>query len=174
MKEIWKDIPGYEDYYQISNNGNVRSVNRTFVRKDGKVKTFKGRLLKQGTNPGGYKYVNLSVGSRPYCAMVHKLVAQSFLDNPDRLPCINHKDENKINNRAENLEWCTFAYNNTYNNKQLCQATKVCQYSKEGRLIAEFESIAEAERTVIGRRSNIGACCSGRTKTCGGYVWKYA
>ena len=134
------------------------------------TRTSNGRILERNVGTTGYYRVNLSKDSNVLQVRVHRLVAEAFVPNPQNLPCINHKDENKINNRAGNLEWCTFAYNNTYNNKQLCQATKVFQYSKEGHLIAEFESIAEAERTVIGRRSNIGACCSGRTKTCGGYV----
>jgi hypothetical protein len=174
MKETWKDIECYEGFYQVSNYGRVRSLTRTFARSDGKVKTFQERVLKQGTNPNGYRYVNLSMGSKTYSARVHKLVAQAFLINPKSLPCINHKDEDKQNNAVGNLEWCTYQYNNTYNNKQRCRMTKILQLSKSGELIKAYESVAKAEIEVFGKRSNVSACCSGRINSCGGYVWKYA
>jgi len=174
MKEIWKDIAGYEGFYQVSNYGRVRSLRRTFTRSDGKIKTFQEKTLKQGTNPNGYKYVNLSIKSKAYSARVHRLVAEAFINNPENLPCINHKDENKANNSVENLEWCTYRYNNTYNNKQRCRMTKILQFSKSGELIKTYESVTKAEVEVFGKRSNISACCSGRIKSCGGYVWKYA
>lgn len=174
LSEVWKDIRGYEGFYQVSNYGRVRSITRTFKRKDGLVKTFQERVLKQGTNPNGYKYVNLSKGSGVYCARVHRLVAQAFLNNERNLPCINHKDEDKENNHVNNLEWCSYRYNNTYNNKHLSRATKVLQYSQDGEFIKAYISVSEAEKTVIGKRSNISACCSGKIKSCGGYVWKYA
>lgn len=174
MKEIWKDIDDYEGFYQVSNCGRVRSLTRTFTRSDGKVKTFKEKVLKQGTNPNGYKYVNLSIKSKAYSARVHRLVAEAFINNPENLPCINHKDENKANNSVENLEWCTFQYNLTYNGKQMKRAFKVLQFSKNGEFVKSYKSITEAETEVLGSRSNVGACCSGKIKSCGGYVWKYA
>lgn len=172
--EIWKDIPGYEGYYQISNFGRVKSLTRRFTRSDGKEVTFKERLLKPGINQTGYKYVNLSKGGRAYCARVHRLVAQSFVPNPKRFPCINHKDENKLNNNSDNLEWCSFQYNLTYNNKQMCRATPVLQFTKNGEFVKAHVSQAEAERSMGCGRLNISACCSGRIKSCAGYVWKYA
>lgn len=174
MKEIWKDINGYEGFYQISNKGNVRSLTRVFARSDGKVKTFQGRMLKQGTNQSGYRYVNLSRNSKPYSARVHRLVAQAFITNVHLLPCINHKDEDKQNNAVENLEWCTFQYNNTYNDKHRCRRTRINQFSKNGKWIKTFESIRKAEDEVLGKRGNVSACCGGRLKSCGGYIWKYA
>lgn len=106
MDEIWKDIPGYEGKYEVSNLGNVRSLNYNHT---GEIK-----LLKQGTNKKGYKLVNLCKNGKQKCYLIHRLVAMTFIPNPNNLPIINHKDENKVNNNVKNLEWCTIAYNNNY------------------------------------------------------------
>lgn len=105
MNEIWKDIPGHEGKYQVSNLGRVRSLN---YNRTGKIK-----LLKQG-NVNGYKVVILYKDGKKKTYLVHRLVAIAFLLNPNNLPIINHKDENPSNNNVNNLEWCTIAYNNTY------------------------------------------------------------
>ena len=105
MKEIWKDIPEYEGLYQVSNLGNVRSLN---YNRTGEIK-----LLKQG-NVNGYKVVILYKDGKKKNYLVHRLVAIAFLPNPNNLPIINHKDENPSNNNVNNLEWCTQAYNTNY------------------------------------------------------------
>lgn len=174
MEEIWKDINGYEGLYQVSNRGNVRSMTVDISCGCKRKHRRFGKVLKQGTNPNGYKYVNLSKGSKAYSARVHRLVAEAFLDNKDNLPCINHKDENKANNAVENLEWCTFQYNLTYHDKQLCRASKVSQYTLNGEYVNTYASQAEAEKALGLKRSNISACCRGKIKSCAGYVWKYA
>ena len=103
--EIWKDIEGYEGLYQVSNYGNVRSLN---YAKAGKVKE-----LKQG-NWRGYKNVDLWKNGKGKSFKVHRLVAQAFIENPNEYLCVNHKDENKQNNHVSNLEWCTHKYNSNY------------------------------------------------------------
>ena len=105
MNEIWKDIPGYEGKYEVSNLGNVRSLN---YNRSGEPK-----LLKQG-NVNGYKVVILYKDGKKKTCNVHRLVAMTFIPNPDNLPIVNHKDEDKSNNNVNNLEWCTYKYNNTY------------------------------------------------------------
>ena len=106
MKEIWKDISGYEGLYQVSNLGDVRSLN---YRRNGELK-----LLKQATNKQGYKQISLYKNGKIKTYKVHRLVAIAFIPNPNNLPVVNHKDENPSNNNVNNLEWCTVAYNNTY------------------------------------------------------------
>lgn len=106
MIEIWKDIPGYEGKYQVSNTGEVESLN---YNGTGKTKS-----LKQSTDKKGYKHVRLFKNGKGKTYKVHRLVAMLFIPNPNNLPIINHKDENKTNNNVNNLEWCTYEYNNTY------------------------------------------------------------
>ncbi len=114
MEEIWKDIKDYEGYYQVSNLGRVKSVPRTIQRKKNKY-TVKERILKSRPDKDGYEYVVLCINCKMKTKSIHRLVAEVFIPNPSNLPCINHKDENPSNNNVENLEWCTYSYNNTYN-----------------------------------------------------------
>lgn len=106
MKEIWKDIKGYEGLYQISNFGNVKSVKKKIIRKPSSI-------------PKGYLRIGLFKGGKTKFFYPHRLVAEAFIPNPNNLPCINHKDNNTKNNRMENLEWCTYKYNNSYKNHHL-------------------------------------------------------
>lgn len=105
MQEIWKDIEGYEGEYQVSNFGNVRSLN--FMRRG-----VTRELAKK--HSGGYSYVILYKKTKIKRKRIHRLVAETFIPNPDNLPEVNHKDENKENNRIDNLEWCTHQYNFRY------------------------------------------------------------
>lgn len=117
MEEIWKDIEGYEGLYQVSNFGNVKGVKRVIKRANNSNFSVKEHLLKIRYNHKGYKMVWLSKqGKQKFCS-IHRLVAKAFIPNPNNLPQVNHKDEDKTNNHADNLEWCTNAYNINYNNK---------------------------------------------------------
>lgn len=106
-KEIWKDIPGYEGLYKVSNLGNVKSLKRNGI---------KGIILKGEKDEFDYKRVTLCKKNKTKKYKVHRLVAQAFIPNPNNLPQINHKDENSKNNNVENLEWCTAKYNSNYGN----------------------------------------------------------
>lgn len=106
-KEIWRDVVGYEGLYKVSNFGRIKSLPR-----NGTVKYE--RLLRQKVSNKGYCTVALSKHNKTKYKMVHRLVAEAFLDNPKGLPLINHKDENKLNNYVGNLEWCDAQYNMTY------------------------------------------------------------
>lgn len=116
MIEEWKDIVGYENLYQVSNLGNVRSLDRTIIRSHGEKLTVHGKILKPMISRG-YCYVRLNNCGNWKDKQIHRLVAQAFIPNPDNLPEINHKDEIKINNYVENLEWCTREYNVNYGNR---------------------------------------------------------
>ena len=106
-KEIWKDVVGYEGLYKVSNFGRVKSLPR-----NGTVKYEK--LLRQKVSKKGYCTVALSKHGKIKYKMVHRLVAEAFLDNPKDLPQVNHKNENKLKNYVDNLEWCDAHYNMTY------------------------------------------------------------
>lgn len=106
MEEIWKDIKGYEGLYQVSNLGRVRSLRDNHKNK--RIKTLKP------CNRGNYLGVCLMKENRRKCHLIHRLVAIHFIENKSNLPCVNHKDENKINNHVSNLEWCNQKYNANY------------------------------------------------------------
>lgn len=183
MKEIWKDIAGYEGLYQVSNLGNVRGLDRDVECVDS-IRHYKGRMMKQYKKSNGYLQVCLRRQS-PNNVLVHRIVADAFVPNPCHLPCVNHKDENKENNRADNLEWCTVEFNNHYGegNKNRCENSKrgsinrlaktVLQFSLDGKFIAEYYSAMEAGRKNDVGQGGISECCNGKQKTAYGYIWKY-
>ena len=172
--EIWKDIKGYEGLYQISNYGNVKSLER-IVKRGRNYKPVCERILKTGTNKN-YTYAILSKFGKCKTAWVHRLVAEAFIPNPDNLPCINHKDENPKNNNADNLEWCTYSYNNSYNDARVKAAISrrkvIRQYTKDGTFIREWSHAREAAETLGLNKRAIYECCMGRCKTSGGFIWK--
>ena len=108
MQEIWKDIPNYENLYQISNLGRVRSLHNRYKGK---------QYLKACPNSKGYLLVSLCKNHTQRAFNIHRLVAEAFIPNPNNLPCINHIDENKLNNAVSNLEWCSYQYNNVYGHR---------------------------------------------------------
>lgn len=115
MKEIWKDIKGYEGLYQVSNLGRVKSLKRILKHKTtyGGIYTVKGKILKPKEDKGYYRY-SLSNNGKNKLFFAHRLVAEAFIPNPQHYLIVNHKDENPHNNKADNLEWCTIKYNVTY------------------------------------------------------------
>lgn len=128
VREEWKDIVGYENLYQVSNLGNVKSLDKVIMRKHGERLTVRGRVLKPMITKG-YCYVRLTDCGNWKNERIHRLVAQAFIPNPNNLPEVNHKDENKLNNRADNLEWCTHNYNLNYG-----QRAKKFSASMKGKL----------------------------------------
>ena len=175
MSEIWKDVVGYEGYYQVSNLGNVKSIERTIVCKDGTRKKLKERILKQVSNWRGYLVVELSTKDKGKIYSIHRLVAQAFIPNPENKPQVNHKDENKNNNCVENLEWCDNWVNSHYGtrNERIAnyRKKKINQYDLEGNFIKEWASIKEVKEQLGYSCSAISACVIGRQKTAYGYVW---
>ena len=164
MIEVFRDIPGYEGLYQVSNLGNVKSLGNG----DNKNNVGKERMLKLQKDKDGYLTVFLSIHNYKRLHKVHRLVALAFLPNPNNYPQINHKDKNKSNNNVDNLEWCTAQYNVDYS-----VSKPVNQYSLDGIYIATYKSIKEASRTTGTDQTGIVQCCKGKLKTSGGFIWKY-
>lgn len=183
MKEIWKDIKGYEGLYKVSNLGRVKSLNynRTGNEKD----------LKININEHGYKYVTLCKNSKLKVMTIHRLIANAFIPNPNKYPCVNHKDEVKTNNSIDNLEWCTYKYNNNYGTKKERisksntgkkkskeavlkmiekRSVKVYQYDREINLVKIWKSARECGRNGY-NTGHVASCCRGEEKTHKGYIW---
>ena len=117
-EEIWRPIVGYEGLYEVSNTGQVKSFDRYVKYSNGRIHLHKGKVLSPIKDRDGYLQVNLCYSGRINSIKVHRLVAQAFIPNPDNLPQVNHRDEDKSNNRVDNLEWCTAKYNNNYGTRK--------------------------------------------------------
>ena len=167
MEEIWKDIKGFEGKYQVSNLGRVRG----FVR-------VKGKILGYHKNADGYLQSELRENKKKRRFYTHRLVAKAFLPNPNNLPEVNHIDENKENNRIDNLEWCTHEYNITYGTLQQRSADSrlkdpILQYDIDGNLIATHAN-NRAVKELFGEDNGIIArCCGGYINSYLGYIWLY-
>lgn len=173
MKEIWKDIPEYEGLYQVSNYGNVKSLSKTIIRSNGYKQTFKERKLKPRLSKNGYLTVMLFKNKEGKTKAIHKLVAKTFILNNKNKRCVNHKDENKLNNCVDNLEWCSYKYNNNYGTKNESKKVKVNQYDLEDNFIKTWDCISRVEKQLKINHRNICLCCKNKRKSAGGYKWKY-
>lgn len=179
MTEQWKPVVGYEGYYEVSNLGRVRSIDRKIVYCNGVCKTHKGRIMKTWVSNRGREGLGLKKDTCQTYQSVHRLVAMAFLPNPDNLPEVNHKDENPLNNRVDNLEWCTSDYNRHYGTRAERASQKlwvpVIGIDKDGNEY-HFASIKEAEEKTRANKNHISKCCLGAYgyRTAGGYRWRYA
>lgn len=174
--EIWKDIAGYDGLYQVSNLGRVKSVLR-IVQNGNKQRRVDERIMIPVKTKGGYIRVTLKDHGRNKTKTIHRLVAEAFIPNKSNLPQINHKDEDKTNNKVENLEWCTAQYNSTYGTRISRLATKlskpVIQYSMDGKIESEFPSVKIAAESLNVSSSSIYTCVLGVHPTAYGYRWAY-
>lgn len=161
--EVWKDIKGYEGKYKISNLGNVKSVKKQII-------------LKPIIHKKGYLRVALYKKNKSKRYLIHRLVAEAFIENPNNYMEINHKDENKQNNNVSNLEWCSRSYNVNYGTRNKSTSKNINQYDMQGNFIKKWESIKEVERQLGINNAHICQCCkqNERYKTAGGYIWRYA
>lgn len=176
---IWKPIKGYEGYYEVSDHGDVRSLDRDIVGRDGVIYHIGGRMMKQSNRDprgdGGYKVVNLHKYGESYVANVHILVATAFLPNPDNLPTVNHKDGNKHNNCVDNLEWASYRDNNLHalnHGLRSPRGNPVAQYNDQGEIVAIYRSSCEAARKTGIGLGMISHCINGRATRAGGFAWR--
>ena len=179
-KEIWKIINGYENY-MISSFGRVKSLDRYVRGKNNSIYIKKGKLLKLYTDKDGYQTVMLYHNNKKKLLKVHRLVAEAFLDNPNNLSQVNHKDECKTNNIVSNLEWCDAKYNNNYGTAIERRSKtrtngifskKVYQYTLDGEFVREWLSTKECGRNRY-NQGPVAACCRGERKTHKGFIWSY-
>lgn len=163
--EIWRNIELFEQY-SVSNFGNVRN-------------NITGKILKSRKHTGGYARVILCKDKKHYDRYIHRLVAQAFIPNPNNLPEVNHKDENKLNNFVENLEWCDRIYQVNYGTfkKRMIETQRMSsKQSKPVRCIETgiiYISLHHAERETGILYTLICHVLNGRQKTAGGYHWEY-
>lgn len=155
--EEFRDIKNYENY-EVSNLGRVRR---------------NGKILRPFKDKDGYLLVVLSKNGIRKTVRVHRLVALSFLPNPNKYPQINHKDEDKANNTVDNLEWCTHEYNNNYGTRNERLSKPVLQFDLQGNFLREWPSTAKVEEETGMDHSNISKCCSGNRSSAGGFVWRF-
>ena len=178
---MFKQIKGFENYYEIDENGIVKSVDRMIWNGKGYV-LKKGQILKQAKNIKGYKICYLSKNGKQKTCFVHRLVAITFIPNPQNLPQINHIDCNKENNNITNLEWCS----NLDNHRHAIKNGLVWRWENAGRkkikvvkidpknnaVLEEYNSIAEASRLNHINSANLNSVIKGKRNLCGGYKWK--
>ena len=176
--ELWSDVKGYEGLYQVSTWGRVRSLGRwvnTNIKNSTK-RFIKSKILKPGENIKGYSQVRLYKEGKFKNFLVHRLVSQTFISNPNNLPEVNHKDEDKENNTVDNLEWCTSEYNINYgtHNERVTKAMSkpVYQYDENYDLVHEWPSTMECGRNGFDS-STVSKCCRGERKRYKGFYWSY-
>lgn len=188
--EVWRAVVGYEGYYEVSNFGRLKSLSRV----DYKGHVRKERILKPTKKKNGYLHLILSKNGVRKDFLVHRLVAEAFIPNPDNLLIVNHRDENKENNfvfvkedgsvdfQKSNLEWCDYRYSTKYGTRTERAAKAmtngklskpVYQYTLDGTFVREWPSLKEIYRQTGWYFANISACCRGERKSAYGYVWSY-
>ncbi len=192
MEEQWKDVAGYDGYYQVSSCGRIKSVERYVQDRFGIKAPYRipEKILKPKHKRGGYLQVNLSMHGRAHPYSIHRMVAEAFIPNPDHLPTVNHKNEDKTDNRVENLEWCSQAYNNEYGTRtersQMNQKQRrnVRMLSLDGEILRIFPTCFSAARYITGEPkgkslrvrvtdNNIRRACRLQRHKAYGYRWEF-
>lgn len=177
MEEIWNPVVGYDGFYEVSNMGRVKSLER----KDCLGRTVKERILKQVVTHDGYLRVGLYAGGKLKTLKVHRLVCEAFNDNRDEKPEVNHINEIKTDNRACNLEWSTRRENINHGTRNSragkaiakAQSKPVAQCTKDGELVKTWSSLTEIGKKTGFSIGNISQVANGNRKTAYGFIWRY-
>lgn len=180
--EIWKDIIGYEGYYQVSNLGNVKSLERYRKGNRNSLTFVRERILKRKIDKDGYAVYALCKDNKMYHFTSHKLVALVFIPNPSSYSQINHINGIKLDNSVSNLEWCDNSHNmkeayriglsKARKSKDNILSKKVVKL-KNGLAIQQYDCIVDASKEHGLGKTAISNCLNGRSKTCAGFEWKY-
>lgn len=183
-EEQWKPIKGLEGYYEVSNQGRIRSLDRVLLGCYGSVQHKKGQLMKPINMPNGYLAQGFNYNGKHRQYYIHRLVAQAFIPNPNNLPEVNHKDEDKANNVVDNLEWCDRIYNIRYGKARakIAQARRdgavrpVVQKDLMGTTLAVYRNSGVAMQSTGIDQSAILKVCLKRDKfvTAGSFIWEFA
>lgn len=188
MEEIWKEVVGYEGFYEVSNLGRAKSISRMSAHKYKRMVI--GKILKPIINNTGYVRFHFCKNGNIKTMNGHRIVAEAFIENPENKPTINHKNGIRHDNRVENLEWNTVSENVQHSfsvlGKKSPKAWKgkfgidhtsskaVIQYGLDGLFIKKHNGLNEAERTTGVDHRRISRCCRGLLNKTGGYKWSYA
>lgn len=176
MKEIWKDVKNYENLYQVSNYGRVKSLERYVKTCGGAKRIVKEKILKPTVDNTNYYVVSLWKNNICKRTHIHRIVIETFIPNLLNKPQVNHIDGNKLNNNINNLEWCTAKENNihAYEYGLNPSRRKVNQYDLNGNFIKTWNSIREANNFY--KTSHVSECCNNNSKRniTKGFLWKYA
>lgn len=176
--EIWKDINEFKGIYQISNQGRIKRLPYSIIKNNGKKQSWSEKILSPTKDASGYYGIRSGTKTtgKSKTLRIHRLVAEAFIPNPDKLPCVNHIDGNKLNNCVDNLEWCTYKENiqHAFENGLRNDTKKVIQYDLNNNYIATYNSIREAKRKTGTRNTEINGCLHKIYKQSNGYIWKYA
>ena len=200
INEVWKPVIGYYGLYEVSNYGRVRSVDNIIIRKNGIKMTKKSKILKPCVSNVGYYMVGLTKNNKSKTVTVHRLVAEAFIPNPLNLPCVDHINTIRTDNRVENLRWVSYSTNNLnpithdrmkasrkdtsgannpfYGKKHTIEtikklSTPIVQYTLDGAFVREWLGSQEAARELGYNQAHISDCCLGKRKKHKGFIWKY-
>lgn len=188
-QELWKAVIGWEGLYEVSNFGRIKALKKDVIRKNGCIQKYPERLM--STKPmkhTGYVMVDFSKNGTKLHQLVHRLVAEAFIPNPENKPCINHKDYVRYNNYVKNLEWCTHQENMYHSTQKpdrvfskpmlgirgkLHMHSKPVTAYKDGVKIGQFESMRLAGEAFGMDQGSVSSVCRGISKQAKGYVFKY-